>query len=98
MDPPTLDWTAPLGEVIAGAGGKVIGTISGHIHRAIHTSAFGVPASSCPSTAHQVAPDFLATEPLLNLEAPGFQLHRWDGAKLTTYTVSLQRMGETFNP
>lgn len=98
MDPPTLNWTAPLGDAIAGSGGKVVGIISGHIHRAIHTCAFGVPVSSCPSTAHQVAADFLAAEPLLSMEAPGFQLHRWDGAKLTTYTISLERTGETFEP
>lgn len=98
MDPADLDWTHHLGQVIERHPGKVIGLVSGHIHRAIHTQAFGLPASSCPSTAHQVALDLAATEPLLSHEAPGFQLHRWDGVNLTTYTASLERFGDTFAP
>ncbi len=98
MDPPTLDWTARLGETIDSDPGKVIGLVSGHIHRAIHARAFGLPASSCPSTAHQLALDFSATEASLSHEAPGFQLHRWDGIGLTTYTASLERFGDTFAP
>lgn len=98
MDPPTLHWTERLQAVVESHPGKIVGLLSGHIHRAIHTRAFGVSASSCPSTAHQVALDFCAVSAVLSHEAPGFQLHRWDGAALTTYTASLVGLGDDFTP
>jgi len=98
MDPPTLDWTIRLGHVIADHPGKVVGIMSGHIHRAIHTSVFGVPSSSCPSTAHQVVPDFGATDLMFSEEAPGFQLHRWEDECLRTYTASFERFDVRFRP
>ena len=43
----------------------------------------GTVAGTCPSVAHQVALD-LATAPWrFKLEPPGFQLHWWDGARVT---------------
>lgn len=98
MDPPTLAWTQGLRAVIEAHPGKVVGLISGHIHRAIHTRFAGVAASSCPSTAHQLALDFNAAAPLFSNEAPGFQLHRWDGQGLTTYTACLEGFGDHFAP
>ena len=98
MDPATLNWTGHLADAILGHPGQVIGIVSGHIHRAIHTRAFGVPASSCPSTAHQVALDFLEENALFSEEAPGFQLHRWEGGQLTTYTASFDRFLAHFDP
>ncbi len=98
MDPPTLDWTGFLGDVVADHRAQVIGLVSGHIHRAIHTRAFGLPASSCPATAHQVALDFETPHALFSEEAPGFQLHRVDDGELTTYTASLDRFLDSFDP
>ncbi|MFC5343377.1 phosphodiesterase (plasmid) [Brevundimonas staleyi] len=98
MDPESLAWTDPIRRVVEAYPGRVTGFVCGHIHRAIHTQAFGVPASSCPSTAHLVALDFGAASPRLSMEAPGFQLHAWNGLGLTTYTASLERFGSDFSP
>jgi Icc protein len=97
MDPPSQDWAAPLERSLQTHGGA-IGLISGHIHRAIHTRFAGLTASSCPSTAHLVALDFNSRQPKLSQEAPGFQLHRFDGGDLRTYTASLERFGADFSP
>jgi 3',5'-cyclic-AMP phosphodiesterase len=96
MDPPSQDWTAPIRRAIEASPAAVVGLISGHIHRAIHTAFAGAPASSCPSTAHLVALDLGPRGPRFSHEAPGFQLHRWDGRVLTTYTASLERFNDTF--
>lgn len=98
MDPDTLDWTGGLEQALAGRGSQIIGVISGHIHRAIHTRFAQIPASSCPSTAHQVAFDLTARRPVLSLEPPGFQLHRWTGGQLLTHTVSFDGLQTTFSP
>ena len=98
MDPPNLDWAGRLEGVVVRRRDRPIGFVSGHIHRAIHAHFAGVTASSCPSTAHQVALDFNARTPRLSNEAPGFQLHRWNGEDLITYTASLERFGEDFAP
>jgi 3',5'-cyclic AMP phosphodiesterase CpdA len=76
----------------------VVRIIAGHVHRAIHIRWEGVPASTAPSTAHQVFPDLGDGEPLLSLEAPGFQLHRWDGVQFTTYTASTVGFADAFSP
>jgi 3',5'-cyclic AMP phosphodiesterase CpdA len=98
MDPPSLNWTLGLEAAVRRFQNRVAGVISGHIHRAIHTIFAGVPASSCPSTAHQVAFDLTATRPTLSFEAPGFQRHLWDGTRLTTHTASFERLDATFHP
>jgi 3',5'-cyclic AMP phosphodiesterase CpdA len=98
MEPKERGWTEALAAIVAARPHAVAGVVSGHIHRAIHTRFAGAPASSCPSTAHQVALDFQAEQPRLSLEAPGLQLHRWDGAALTTFTVSLAGLDSAFDP
>ncbi|MEO7468393.1 MAG: hypothetical protein ABIV36_15375, partial [Sphingobium limneticum] len=98
MDPKSMRWTEFLGSVIDDHRNKIIGLTSGHIHRAIHTRAFGVQASSCPSTAHQVALDFESAGPSFSQEAPGFQIHRIEGGHLTSYTASFDRFLTAFDP
>jgi len=64
--------------------------ICGHVHRAIQVRFGNTIASSCPSTAHQVAPD-LRPDGIdsFTLEPPAFQLHRWNGSRLFTYTINI---------
>lgn len=98
MDPATQEWTSFLADVVDDHRSSIIGMTSGHIHRAIHTRTFDVPASSCPSTAHQVALDFESPDPVYSEEAPGFQIHRIDNGRLTTYTASFERFLSRFDP
>lgn len=97
MDPVISDWTHFLADVVGDHRSRIIGVCSGHIHRAIHTRSFGVTASSCPSTAHQVALDFDSTDSVLSEEAPGFQIHRIESDLLTTYTASFERFLNGFD-
>jgi len=65
---------------------------AGHLHRAIQRRIAATLAATCPSTAHQVALDLDGSAPpRFTLEPPAFQLHRWDGAGLATYTVFVER-------
>lgn len=64
--------------------------LCGHVHRAIQVRFGGTIVSACPSTAHQVAVDFRPDGmDSFTLEPPGFQLHRWNGSTLFTYTVNI---------
>ncbi|MBS36002.1 MAG: phosphodiesterase [Thiotrichales bacterium] len=61
--------------------------VSGHLHRAIHTSLGGVPASVCPSSAHQVHLDLTPEQPPHFIKEPAaLQLHSWTGCSLVTHT------------
>ena len=62
--------------------------IAGHLHRPITVRFAGTVASTCPSTAHQVALDLVpdAADNYV-LEPPGFQLHWWSGRALVTHTA-----------
>ena len=61
--------------------------LCGHVHRAVQIRFGGTIASACPSTAHQVAVDLRPDgEDSFTLEPPGFQLHRWNGRTLFSYT------------
>lgn len=52
--------------------------LCGHMHRAIETRFAGTVATTCPSTAHQVALDLRPNvEAAWTYEPPGFQLHLW---------------------
>lgn len=64
--------------------------LAGHVHRAVQIRFGGTIASACPSTAHQVACD-LRSDGMdsFTLEPPGFQLHRWNGTTLYTYTINI---------
>ena len=68
---------------------QVEAIISGHVHRAIHSRVAHAQASSCPSTAHQMALAF-DRQAIVGFthEPAGFQLHLWDGpGTWTTHTV-----------
>ena len=68
---------------------QVEAIISGHVHRAIHSRVAHAQASSCPSTAHQMALALDRQAPIgFTHEPAGFQLHVWDGpGSWTTHTV-----------
>ncbi|MFP8833461.1 phosphodiesterase [Hydrogenophaga sp. XSHU_21] len=75
---------------------QVQAVLCGHVHRAIHTAFGGVPASVCPSPAHQIAlslpgggADGFAMEP------PGYQLHLWQAGRLVSHTVPIGDFGGT---
>jgi 3',5'-cyclic-AMP phosphodiesterase len=91
-------WSEPLGELVARAPG-LVRILCGHVHRAMFRSWRGVLASTAPSTAHQVPFAFAAgARPALSTEAPGFQLHRWDGRDLVTYGAAIPGFAERFAP
>lgn len=89
--PPFLTGIANLDDMgLAGAEGlarllarfpQVERILCGHLHRSIQVRWHGVLASTCPSTAHQVALDMRTGEALCYaMEPPGFQLHTWTAA------------------
>src|SRR5262245_26916995 len=52
---------------------------AGHLHRAMQARFAGTVATTCPSSAHQIALDFMPGTPLRYVfEPPGFQLHVWN--------------------
>jgi 3',5'-cyclic AMP phosphodiesterase CpdA len=62
--------------------------VCGHLHRSIQTRFHGTLASTCPSTAHQVALDLRPAAPsAFRMEPPGYQLHHWTGDQLITHTA-----------
>jgi 3',5'-cyclic-AMP phosphodiesterase len=64
--------------------------LCGHVHRAIQIRFGGTIVSTCPSTAHQVAIDLRPDgQDAFTLEPPAFQLHRWNGSRLYSYTVNV---------
>ncbi|RKP50283.1 phosphodiesterase [Pararobbsia silviterrae] len=70
--------------------------IAGHVHRAIVRRFGGTIASTCPSTAHQVALDFRAHVPLGHImEPPGFAIHDWQPDRgLVTHYAPLGQYGK----
>jgi 3',5'-cyclic AMP phosphodiesterase CpdA len=66
---------------------QIVGIASGHVHRCASTRIGATPATTAPSTSHQltIARSAFGTY-TLRLEAPGFALHAWDGHTLTTTT------------
>jgi Icc protein len=64
--------------------------LCGHVHRAIVSRFGGTVLASCPSTAHQASVDLRPDgEDTFIMEPPGFQLHRWNGKVLHTYTLAI---------
>lgn len=50
--------------------------VCGHLHRAIDVRYHGTIASTAPSTAHQISPDFAPDSPAQwSFEPPGFRVH-----------------------
>lgn len=77
---------------------QVEAIIAGHLHRAIHGRLAHAHASTCPSTAHQIALALAPDSPLaFTHEPPGFQLHVWNGpGTWTTHTVQCGRFAGPF--
>lgn len=98
LEPRDPDWTVRLAAALDSAPGKVVHIISGHVHRAIHRTWRGIPCSTCPSTAHQVALGLGDGEPLLSREAPGFQLHHWVDGEFVTYGAAFPGFEDVFSP
>ncbi len=98
LDPANPNWSDPIGRALEGRP-NVIRILCGHVHRGIHRTWRGVPASTAPSTAHQVVLDLTpGAEPRFSFEAPGFQLHSWDGQDFVTYAASIEGFSEQFPP
>ncbi len=75
---------------------QIVRIVSGHLHRQMIAPFGGTIASVCPSTAYQFALDWREDAPAAwTDEAPGFQLHRWDGARLLTSTRAVGPFVET---
>jgi 3',5'-cyclic-AMP phosphodiesterase len=75
---------------------QIVRIVSGHLHRQMLSPFGGTIASVCPSTAYQFALDWRAKAPAAwTDEAPGFQLHRWDGRNLLTSTRAVGPFRET---
>jgi 3',5'-cyclic AMP phosphodiesterase CpdA len=84
-------------ERVIGKHPQVERILAGHVHRAIQVRFGGTIASACPSTAHQVACDLRPDGmDAFTLEPPGFQLHRWNGRALFTYTVNVGEFAGPF--
>lgn len=84
-----MDQVEGLEQVIA-RHPQVERVLCGHVHRAVQIRFGGSIVSTCPSTAHQVAVDLRPDgQDTFTLEPPGFQLHRWNGTTLFTYTVNV---------
>jgi len=74
-----------LAAIVAGHA-NVKGIVCGHVHRGIARRFGGATAAVCPSTAHQIALRLAPeAELMFALEPPGYLLHWWDGAELTTH-------------
>lgn len=64
--------------------------LCGHLHRSIQCRWAGTLASTCPSTAHQVALDLRAQGPdCFVMEPPGYQLHAWVHGRWVTHTAAV---------
>ncbi len=98
MDGPGPEWADGLIAALAGRR-NILRVVCGHIHRSMQALVGGHLTSVCPSTAQQLnldlspgAPDpaHLA-EGLYALEPPGFHLHAWDGERLVTHSLLVDR-------
>lgn len=84
-------WIARFANTIRGHS-QILGIITGHLHRTIHTTFEGVPLTVCPSTAPAVTLDLARFPPehpdgrtMVSAEPAAYALHRWDGARLTSH-------------
>lgn len=64
--------------------------VCGHIHRPIQCRFGNTLASTCPSTAHQVALDLNVEGPdCFVMEPPGYQLHLWRDDRILSHTCAI---------
>jgi len=86
MDKIGLEGAAELEEIIS-RHPHIERIVCGHLHRSIQCRFGNTIASTCPSTAHQVAMDLREDGPgCFVMEPPGYQLHLWRDGRLTTHT------------
>jgi Icc protein len=88
---PEAEWVKRL-EAIVAAKGNIVAVIAGHLHRPVVTRWAGTVLAICPSTAPQVALDFLPIDPetpdgrpMIVAEPPWYALHLWNGATLVSH-------------
>lgn len=68
--------------------------ICGHLHRPIFQSFGNTVASTCPSTAHQVALDLREDAPsAFVMEPPGLHIHQWRHGRLVTHQAVVGGFG-----
>jgi len=64
--------------------------VCGHLHRNVFARFGGTLVSVCPSTERQLRLSLAPDAPLvMGPDASAFQLHRWDGVRLSTHTLEL---------
>lgn len=69
---------------------QVVRVSCGHLHRTVVVNWAGTTLSVCPSTAHAFALDLAAEGRIRPVATPPmFQLHRWHGGALHTYTAGV---------
>lgn len=90
-------WVQRLTDVVS-RHGQVVGAICGHVHRTIVTSWAGTTLTVCPSTAPQVVLDLKPMNldrpdkrPMIVEGPPGFGLHRWNGRRLVSHFIAVER-------
>ena len=89
MDALGLEGSQALESIIA-RHSHVERLLCGHIHRSIQCRFGNTFASTCPSTAHQVALDLRIDGPdCFVMEPPGYQLHLWRDARLISHTCAI---------
>jgi Icc protein len=89
MDEAGLDDVNGLARIVA-RHPQIERILCGHLHRSIQARFHGALASTCPSTAHQVALDLRRDAPsTFVMEPPGYQLHYWNGGGLVTHTAAI---------
>ncbi|RYG13840.1 MAG: phosphodiesterase [Caulobacteraceae bacterium] len=89
------DWSRRLFACLTGHS-RVVGIVSGHVHRPAVTVAAGLPLVIAPSTAPEVGLDLRPIDadrsdrrPLIVEGAPGLALHLWRDGRLTTHFDSV---------
>lgn len=97
MDSQGFRDSASLAKVI-GRHPQVERVLCGHLHRPILSRFGGTIASTCPSTAHQVALDLdVDAASAFVMEPPGFQLHAWQtGSGMISHTAFVGKFAGPF--
>lgn len=83
-------------EALVAAHPRVQAVLCGHLHRSIQTRFGGALASTCPSSAHQIALNLQGNgADGYVMEPPGLQLHLWHAGRLVSHTVPIGDFGPT---
>jgi 3',5'-cyclic AMP phosphodiesterase CpdA len=92
MDPgPNEPWVRRFSDAMRGRS-QVLAIHCGHLHRPVTARFAGIPLGVAPSVAPLLGLDLTPVDPdrpdereIIVAEAPGYALHRWDGANLVTH-------------